>query len=527
MRLKQGKYQGVLGTNVPKTIDPSNVKLFLFPDTELLEFQAGTAHVEFRGIDLRYGEVAIEVGPGVQHLTIADAEVRAGRYAIVVRDQAANLLLERVELQGGFPAYVARSDVKVPSPGRPAHLLQGAGLYVEDRCGGLEVRECRFEELFDAIDAPGRPQGLRVRASTFDTIRDEVLQLSSAGYDFEFAHNTCERVIAGVSWDGNGAPPAAWRGTKYVHHNVIDASTPMLYGRNDPKGLLPQKWQGPNGDGMATGRAFGMHSSNQITAPDPWKIYHNTIVVGQDVDGRGAGQCYYIAPYDPANPHEVFNNIFVQTAPHPIAREARVHDGSQVFDGNLYFRSVPGQGVKLFTDFKNGSQEQDFSSLNAFLLSAYALKTQSKYGPGWENSGVQADPLLNNRYVPDPNGPAASGAIDLSQKGWPGLANETFRGALDPSENKAPAVDAGPDQDINLTAFARLAGSVSDDGLPDPPGQVTVSWSVKTGPGPVTFGAPNAAATTASFTVAGRYLLKLEADDGELKGKDTVVVDVD
>jgi hypothetical protein len=47
-------------------------------------------------------------------------------------------------------------------------------------------------------------------------------------------------------------------------------------------------------------------------------------------------------------------------------------------------------------------------------------------------------------------------------------------GPLD-GANRAPAVDAGPDQAIDLGATASLQGVVTDDGLPS--GALTLEWS--------------------------------------------------
>jgi hypothetical protein len=44
----------------------------------------------------------------------------------------------------------------------------------------------------------------------------------------------------------------------------------------------------------------------------------------------------------------------------------------------------------------------------------------------------------------------------------------------------------GDDLTVTLPADSSLAGSVSDDGLPIPPGMVTVVWSESSGPGTVT-----------------------------------------
>src|SRR5262249_58838299 len=73
--------------------------------------------------------------------------------------------------------------------------------------------------------------------------------------------------------------------------------------------------------------------------------------------------------------------------------------------------------------------------------------------------------------------------------------------------NQAPTVNAGPDQTITLPSSANLVGTVSDDGLPNPPGAVTTTWSKVSGPGTVTFGNAAAVSTTASFSLSGSYVL--------------------
>ena len=83
--------------------------------------------------------------------------------------------------------------------------------------------------------------------------------------------------------------------------------------------------------------------------------------------------------------------------------------------------------------------------------------------------------------------------------------------------NQAPLVSAGSDQTITLpTNAVALAGAATDDGLPWPPGALTYSWSAISGPGPVTFSAPTALGTTAMFTTAGNYSLRLSVSDSAL-----------
>ena len=53
--------------------------------------------------------------------------------------------------------------------------------------------------------------------------------------------------------------------------------------------------------------------------------------------------------------------------------------------------------------------------------------------------------------------------------------------------NTAPVPNAGPDLTVNQPNAATLAGTINDDGLPNPPGTVTAAWSKVSGPGDVTF----------------------------------------
>lgn len=90
--------------------------------------------------------------------------------------------------------------------------------------------------------------------------------------------------------------------------------------------------------------------------------------------------------------------------------------------------------------------------------------------------------------------------------------------------NQAPVVGAGANQTITLPAMASLQGSASDDGLPNPPGAITLAWSKVSGPGTVAFGNASSAVTTASFSLAGTYLLRLTANDGALSTSADVTV---
>ncbi|MBI5479323.1 MAG: hypothetical protein HY906_10730, partial [Deltaproteobacteria bacterium] len=93
------------------------------------------------------------------------------------------------------------------------------------------------------------------------------------------------------------------------------------------------------------------------------------------------------------------------------------------------------------------------------------------------------------------------------------------------ASNTAPVVSAGPSQSLPYPQrTTTLVGSATDDGLPS--GSLTVSWSKVSGPGAVTFSAPTQTTTDATFSLAGAYVLRLSASDGQKTGSADVSVTV-
>lgn len=93
------------------------------------------------------------------------------------------------------------------------------------------------------------------------------------------------------------------------------------------------------------------------------------------------------------------------------------------------------------------------------------------------------------------------------------------------TQNQAPVVNAGIDKTITYPVNSvSLDGTVTDDGLPNPPGAVTITWSKQSGPGTVTFGNANAVDTTATFSAYGTYVLRLAANDSQLSAYDEATI---
>jgi hypothetical protein len=94
--------------------------------------------------------------------------------------------------------------------------------------------------------------------------------------------------------------------------------------------------------------------------------------------------------------------------------------------------------------------------------------------------------------------------------------------------NLAPVVDAGPDQTLIFpTMETSLDGTVTDDGLPNPPAAVTTTWSMVSGPGTVVFGDASQVDTKIKVSDPGTYVFRLTADDSELGAFDEVTIIVE
>ena len=444
-RLEHGILQAEMGFAVPSNLDPRQTPMFLFAADQILDFEPGSSNIIVKGLHLEYANNSIEVSSGAHHLVFQDCVLKGGRYHVHVRDGTHHVTFDGVLIQDSIPPWVARTDVKRPSSGRPAHLFQGAGIGLEGSPDSVLIQNCTISDVFDAIYAPEGPTNLSILSNTFERIRDDVVQCGTGAWNVEFGYNRAVHVHSGFSRNGSIPPPLGREGTKFIHHNVFDTSVPHRIGRPDPLGLLHSRYQGPLGDGMGVGTVFGRHNTDS-GIEDPWKIYHNTIVAMDDTSNKGIGFSYSASfgRLTRGVPHEVYNNIFVQVSDKYIGRGARVGD-LQVYDGNVYHRSSEEVTRPLLYDMTFGTSERHFDDLADFLASPVFDATRQEYSPGWEGSGDEADPILSASYIPAVDGPAARGAVNLLDKNWPGIEGETFRGAIEPTGHEPPSAVAVDD----------------------------------------------------------------------------------
>ncbi len=168
---------------------------------------------------------------------------------------------------------------------------------------------------------------------------------------------------------------------------------------------------------------------------------------------------------------------------------------------------LDGSANRIFELDHNGSllNEIDLSGLGIVKGAGLTL------APASTGSGTHyyiADRGLDNNSHPEEND---------------GLIHEVSA-TLEPIDNRPPSANAGQDQLLDVPETATLVGSATDDGRPND--ALTHTWSKVSGPGTVTFGSPSALTTTATFSAAGTYVVRLTASDGELSDSDDATISV-
>lgn len=134
------------------------------------------------------------------------------------------------------------------------------------------------------------------------------------------------------------------------------------------------------------------------------------------------------------------------------------------------------------------------------------------------------------------------GARSNTSNGFPGKLDEfiLFTQAITAAEvttlhqnggyafsNLAPTVDLGNDVTINPNDLPyNMVASINDDGLPNPPANLTINWAKLEGAGTVTFSPNNSGTTSINFSQEDTYKLEITVTDGDYTVKDTIQISV-
>lgn len=219
-----------------------------------------------------------------------------------------------------------------------------------------------------------------------------------------------------------------------------------------------------------------------------------------------------------------------------------VYDGFTVTADGLYVLSFAYfshnfEPVAVAAGARNGFEpdEADRGQPTTFLPGHHRFQCVMVFGPDFAG-GL--------RWTVDHAGVTTATSDDMLQYNWE-LEERSLRNLLrevEPAEarrgvclNRSPTVrflglrngpdGAPPEVSAAVGEPLKLFGSVRDEGLPRE-GALTARWRMTSGPGAVTFSAPDEPRTLASFDAPGRYELELRATDGEREGVNRVAVTV-
>lgn len=404
---------------LPSQQDPNQIALFIGDENPMIALSG--SYIRIQDLSFHHGRFGIRASGAANNIRLSQLVFETPAIAVLFDEGVNEVLCDRLRVQGGIAPWVAWTDMK-GSDGqlRPAShwsirsvAVTGGGI------SNVEVRESLFERVWDGHVMSGR--NIHVHHNRYDQVYDDTIQLGSSSENVEIDHN----IILGAGPSHNGNGDSAQPGTVYIHDNVIDsAAVRFLWGKQDPGGILRAAYSG-----WHTHVAFPTHTASQIGDGNPWKIYYNTVLFHGADHPRGCGADQWTDANSTGVPHEVYNNVFIDTSGGPLLGRCSVSGGTsdnyQIYDGNVYHRAVASD-APLFVDFGG----EDYDSLADFIASPEFEASRVMSPNGWEASGVQDDPDLNAQYVPASGGPAASGAIAMPVS-FPGERHD-YRGAIAP-----------------------------------------------------------------------------------------------
>jgi len=453
----------------------------------------------------------LQVGPDKPYKTVQAAvdaaadgdiiEIDSGTY--VGSEGNALITKNNLTLRGVGPTRPIMDAGGTSIQGKAIWVIQGSNPTVEwiefrncsvpDRNGAgirqegpnLTVRYCYFHDNED---------GILTGADTSSEILIEYSEFSNNGYGDGYTHNI---YIGNV---GTFTLRYCWVHNAYKGQEVKS--------RAQVNYILYNRIMNQDGPG-----------NYEIDIPNGGTTYIIGNIIQQSPDGTNSGIITY-AVEGATNPDQhlyVVNNTIVnERSAGTFVRNASTTEclvRNNIFQGPGTV--LDGPGVLIDNWITDNAYLRDPGNYDYHLTADSIGAIDAGSDPGY-GLGYPLTPIYQYLHPCNYEDRPSDGILDIGAYEY-----------VDTSGNQAPQVDAGADQTITWpNDTVNLDGTVTDDGLPNPPGTVTTLWTKVSGPGTVTFGDATAVDTTATFSEAGVYVLQLAADDGELRSSDTVTITV-
>lgn len=233
---------------------------------------------------------------------------------------------------------------------------------------------------------------------------------------------------------------------------------------------------------------------------------------GPDITGT-TDKCYFLGSPMSGN-FSVSARVLSQTNTGAWAKAGlMIRQNTQTNAINAATLMTPSNGVRF--EYRNGATNNTSDNGTTGVATPYWVKItkngttisgwSSANGTTWTQVGANqtlsmTDPVLVGLVVSSYSAGNYSTAVFDNLSGFS-------------ASNAAPQCNIGTAPTATIGSSVLLSGTASDDGLPGD-SSLTVTWTKLSGNGSVTFGSPNAASSTVTFSETGNYVLRLSANDG-------------
>ncbi len=434
------------------------------------------------------------------------------------------------------------------------HLLQPASLYLDqisrrlrpvitfNASGGSAAVPASVQGIFGATYGPlpgtSRPgfsfTGWFTSPAGGDLVTAETTVTNSADHTLHARWNSLPFVDAGPDQSLVVSPSLPWSPERILTAAWFDAADPATITANagavsqwrDKSGNQNHAAQATASRRPATGSAT-LGGLNAI-AFDPFQDQHLAAPhhASLNLDASGGANLFAVCNYTGYVSRSSGLNSIVSKGPLLSAGAAygiRINDNNRLpFKAGDGFFATAAESSASLDLLYSGTRDDSTATANAFInglplasatATAIASNNTSPLVLGGETATSRcADVRLGELLIV----PGAVTEANRQQiEGY--LAHKWTLAENLPADH---LYKASPPAYVATTTLAGTASDAESDPL-------AITWSMVSGPAPVTFTHPSAGNTHATFPLAGTYLLRLSAADGSGSRSDDVVITVD